>query len=589
MASKPTSTYEETNATKSLQSSADPIHWSNSTSYRSSPYRQLHHQNGVIGRFSVRILEGSNLERSHWSVLGMGPVKHLGLSRAHGEVSSFAEFELVFGSIDFQSHGHGAYDDDDAYECDDGYDGRAHDNHCNVKDDYSASASASASGSTSSEVSVTSGTPGSVSHHSSASPSPSEARQTYYYYSPRNSQRCKSTTIHSNSNPIWPTVQSETNRSLFRLELKKGSMPSDGMSIFLKLKMKEESTAADVLLVPGLIKGGAGSNITHCLLGEGKLDLTPLILRSASQEIHTNARNASSSTAATATATGGEYGVGMDELSADGTGVWDVWIELRRPVDKNRPKQSAAATRNIQRNYDKQHHPRQSSAGRVRLLVSYEPVGLSPKRGDIVALESFARRHDWSGTCRPIIPPLHPLTVMDVKGEYVLVEFDIHFDTGESATERVGTNSKTNSRDRQKHWKSSKGKQSHNRNHIPAPTTTSSSSSIIRKGRIKLHRNALFVIERTNLVDKTIDAALKPADVILSTSLGKEVSHFVQPYVEAAGDLIMPVLSSSRLFFKAAKVGGSATLVGLKSATVALVENQNPERRQTVRMRTFTE
>mmetsp|Transcript_33713 Transcript_33713/g.68540 ORF Transcript_33713/g.68540 Transcript_33713/m.68540 type:complete len:330 (-) Transcript_33713:3292-4281(-) len=60
-------------------------------------YRHLHHQQGgIIGTFHVRLLEGKNLQRRHWSALSLGPVKHLGLSRAHGEVSSFGSLRLAF-------------------------------------------------------------------------------------------------------------------------------------------------------------------------------------------------------------------------------------------------------------------------------------------------------------------------------------------------------------------------------------------------------------------------------------------------------------------------------------------------------------
>ena len=59
-------------------------------------YRHLHHQRGIIGTFHVRLLEGRNLQRKHWSALSLGPVKHLGLSRAHGEVSSFGTLRLAF-------------------------------------------------------------------------------------------------------------------------------------------------------------------------------------------------------------------------------------------------------------------------------------------------------------------------------------------------------------------------------------------------------------------------------------------------------------------------------------------------------------
>jgi hypothetical protein len=91
-------TYEQKVANTTLQQTPDPIHWDTNYSYRKQPYRHLNHQNGIIGHFHVRVVEAKNLERDRrdWSVLGLGVVKHLGLSNAHGEVSSFASMKLGF-------------------------------------------------------------------------------------------------------------------------------------------------------------------------------------------------------------------------------------------------------------------------------------------------------------------------------------------------------------------------------------------------------------------------------------------------------------------------------------------------------------
>ena len=47
-----------------------------------------------MGTFSVRLLEAAELKRSYWSALALGPMKHLGLSKAHGQISSFVSFCL---------------------------------------------------------------------------------------------------------------------------------------------------------------------------------------------------------------------------------------------------------------------------------------------------------------------------------------------------------------------------------------------------------------------------------------------------------------------------------------------------------------
>ena len=87
-------TFEATRARERNSTQADPIHWERERSYRNQAYRYLHHQNGWIGTFQIRLLEASNLKRSYWSPLGLGPVQFLGLSKAHGEVSSYVSFSL---------------------------------------------------------------------------------------------------------------------------------------------------------------------------------------------------------------------------------------------------------------------------------------------------------------------------------------------------------------------------------------------------------------------------------------------------------------------------------------------------------------
>ena len=84
----------------------DPIRSTSSSSKKLSgngpnhTYRHIHHQRGTIGTFHIRLLEGSNLSRKHWSALSLGPVKHLGLSKCHGEVSSFGTLRLAFWNSD---------------------------------------------------------------------------------------------------------------------------------------------------------------------------------------------------------------------------------------------------------------------------------------------------------------------------------------------------------------------------------------------------------------------------------------------------------------------------------------------------------
>lgn len=46
------------------------------------------------------------------------------------------------------------------------------------------------------------------------------------------------------------------------------------------------------------------------------------------------------------------------------------------------------------------------------------------------------------------------------------------------------------------------------------------------------------------------------------------------------GDLLLPAVLTGKLLMEAAKVGGSAFVVGLTSAAVAVAENKNPENRR---------
>lgn len=87
-------TYEASRALQSTWGQPDKIYWEQEYAFRGSPYRLLHHQKGVIGTFRVQLLEARKLERSYWSALALGPVKHLGLSKAHGEISSFCTLAL---------------------------------------------------------------------------------------------------------------------------------------------------------------------------------------------------------------------------------------------------------------------------------------------------------------------------------------------------------------------------------------------------------------------------------------------------------------------------------------------------------------
>jgi hypothetical protein len=465
---QPYQTYEQGEALKKVSYTADPIHYNQELSYRNAKYRHLSHQNGIIGTFSIRIVEAKNLKRHHWSLLGMGPVKHLGLSRAHGEVSSCALIKLAFCS--HNSRG-----------CTEKNDNRSDMDHCSNLTCKTALRDHSWLEQESIASTVSNSTAKRIEHiHSGNQSSTRRNSKTY-------GKTFKSSIVKSNSNPVWSAVQSEHNISEFHVNLEKGQLYKDSMKIYLDIEMKEEKTAADQM-VP-VLKGGNDS------LGCAEIHLTPLVL-------------------------------GTKTLPH---GQLDEWVDLV-------------------------HHSEgehvQSDEMKVHVIISYRPNGMKPRRGDIVALESFARRPMEMFTSNPILNPLHPMRVKDVRGDYLLVKFDMIFTDDENSFQR----------DAKK-----------------------------RSGCLRLHRNTVFVIERTNLVDSALDVALKPADLVLSSPIGKGISDTVHPYIETAGDLVMPAVLSAKLMFEAAKVGGSAAVIGIKSAAVALAQSHDPENRRRARRRSFSE
>lgn len=457
----------------------------------------------------------------------MGPVKLLGLSHAHGQVSSFAVMKLVFRSRRRSGDGVGAaaaaaaaaegsdlattatmdvisnssiYDSNISWEND------------SIASALSASTTASVNGNVPSPLSFISGTNG------KRQVARQQQQQLSLLGSAVHTKEYRSSVVRSNSNPSWPTVQSSSNVSIFNMALEKGIMPKDGMEIYLSIQMKEEWSAVDTI-VP-VKSGGDG------MLGEAEINITPLVLRGFNVDA-------------------GDF----HNLEEEEVDFLDEWVALNPPSSRSVERSTLTDLDNEEFN----------AAGKVRLIVSYEPNGFSPRRGDIVALEAFARQSVAMSTVRPIIHPSHPLRVRDIRGEYLLCSFDLpcckEGNLGDSDNRRGNPNNKN----------------------MPI------------EGSIRLHRNTVFVIERTNLIDSAINVALKPADVVLSTHIGKEVTSTISPYVEAAGDVLMPAVLSTKLFFEAAKVGGSAVAVGLKSAVSSVAESQDPEKRRRMNKRSSSE
>ena len=554
-----TLTYEQATANNTLQQSPDPIHWNPTYSFRKQPYRHLYHQKSIIGHFTVRLVEAKGLKRSHWSLLGMGVVRHLGLSNAHGEVSSFANLKLGYrfrndDSFDFENDNENDGESDGEYE-NEMMRGRQHHHHqqqymhhvqndkfnqYNWQNGNIASAVA-----TSSSLSLSSSSNSNHQNPSKHNNRHNNNNMNNIIFT--NHESHKSSTVQSNSNPKWPSVQTNTNTSVFHIPLTKGSMPQDGMEIILSIQMKEEKSAVDSIVPIGT--GGSGNGSNDGLLGVGLINLTGLVMQGL-----TNNKNGC----------GGMNSTGDEHKDSGIVDVYDEWITLTN-YDENRDE---ASNSNKNNNSSSNNNISSSSNGQVRLLISYEPNGLQPQKNDIIAFESFARRSSAYSNCPTVIPPLHPLKVKDVKGEYVLAEFDLSPVLLSNGSNHSAGNQYYNSNDEY----DNDDHNSYNKNN--------NNDRMKQNGCIRLHRNTIFVIERTNLVDSAIDLSLKPTDLLMSTELGQNVSNAAQPYVEAAGDLLAPVLLSSKLLVEAGKVGGGALAIGLKSAVVSVVENSDPERRR---------
>jgi len=401
--SEESSTYEATKARQTIQGQPDKIHWDRSAAFREQPYRQLHHQRGLIGVFRVRLLEASDLKRSYWSALALGPVKHLGLSKAHGAVSSFCTFNLEYADV--------------------------------YKD-------------------------------STPIPSSWDKKPAAKKDPPKKQPTVVSPVAPSDNNPVWENCQ-------FEFPLKKGAMPNDGMRINLRVRVDEDATPLEHAL-PGIPSGGDSR-----LLGVGSLDLTELCL--------------------------GEKASGQAL-----PGVMDAWVpvsmagqeipELDEGLAYNKDDPLAPPP--------KKEIEVPPVTGLVRVLVSYQPAGLDPQPKDIVALEAFARRSPSASSCRPLLPPLMPLTVLERRGAYLLASYTAYDN---------------------------------------------------RRACVRLHRNAVFVIERQNLVDAGINLALLPADVWMSTPVGQALGDVAGPVVAAGKEVLMPALLSFKLAWMAVR---TTTLAG---------------------------
>jgi hypothetical protein len=88
---------------------------------------------------------------------------------------------------------------------------------------------------------------------------------------------------------------------------------------------------------------------------------------------------------------------------------------------------------------------------------------------------------------------------------------------------------------------------------------------------MRVHRNSVFVIERKNLLDATLNLALQPADFVMSTPLGQCVGEVLGPVIVAGKHLMMPALLSSKLVWMAVRTTALAGFTGVAAASTAFV------------------
>lgn len=484
----PLGTYEATMAALSQQQQPDPIHWMNHVTFREHRYRLLHHQCGTIGIFTVRLLQARHLRRSYWSPLALGPVKLLGFSKAHGPVSSFCEFTLDFVDPSYTSTADGQQQQPRVR-------GDSNRSHTAGGGDRKPAARNNTKNNTTTNNTSSSGPPMIV-----------------------------SPVVPNNDHPVWGDT------CHFEFPLSKGAALEDGMRIMLNVMVREDATTVEQM-IPGM------NQILHShrLLGMGQIDLTDLCR--------------------------GENIITGQPLP----GVRDAWIDLTLPrqdhddnddddnyKDNSNSSKNETTMKSLNNSIEQQETDQKPAArnassdvsepqtnnsssnnsnnnntnyGQVRVLVSYQPVGLEPQVKDIVAFESFARHSVHSMSCPVVMDPLLPLTVLDRRGSYLLVEYILASPHRQRQQEKVC---------------------------------------------VRVHRNAVFVIERQNIVDAATNLALLPMDVALSTPIGRATQRAVTPLVIAGSEVLMPALLSAKLVWMAVRTTGLGVTHGLLALTGTL-------------------
>ena len=310
------------------------------------------------------------------------------------------------------------------------------------------------------------------------------------------------------NNPVWTNCH-------FTLPFKKGLL-EDGSPVRIFLRVDEDGTAIENI-IPGIPSSG-----DRCL-GIGFLDVTSLCL-------------------------------GQDPTTGrPSAGVIDAWVPIKLPPKDDQGDEpmllgveeqellwkSAKSGRSDdlkKPSKTQKDDERNKIMGRVRILVTYRPYGMDPQQHDIVALEGFARQNLRFATCHSILPPLLPMHIIEVSEPWLLVEYRLPFAIHGGQNNNGESNNDNNN-----------------------------------KACMRVHRNAVFVIERKNFLDATLNLALQPADLILSTPLGHGAREILGPIFVAGRQLMMPALLSSKLLWMAVRTTALASFTGVAAAGSAFV------------------
>lgn len=145
-------------------------------------------------------------------------------------------------------------------------------------------------------------------------------------------------------------------------------------------------------------------------------------------------------------------------------------------------------------------------SGRLHMLIEYEPKGIQPTAHDVVHLESFAR---WQNSL--LFPPSTPLVVVDTKN-----------------------------------------------NHVLAAYTTPSGFG----GRVRLHRNAVYVIERLSWFDGVLKVTSQPVEALMRSSMGRFLIRKTRPMVMLVNRVFRPLIASFDVALATAMFAGRAAIHG---------------------------